>query len=92
MGFLFSGTHCSTPYEANLRENFACGKKKRRKAVISPKAICQNHSNCSLSTSTKGSLFRTLDNYSFTFNGGLCNHSTASCLLRTPNPGREQLL
>ena len=36
-----------------------------------------NHRECSLSTSMKNSLFRTINRYSFNFHGGLWNHPTS---------------
>ena len=47
---------------------------------------------CSLSKLHGGRLFTAFNNYSFNFNGGLCNHRTSFCLRRTPSPGGEKFL
>ena len=47
------------------------------------------HRNCSLRTSTKGSLLRTFNGYSFNFNGGLCNCRTDFCPCRAPVAVRQ---
>ena len=46
------------------------------------RSLVKNHRNCSLRTSTKGGLFRTLNSYAFNFKGGLCNRRTGYCPYR----------
>ena len=69
---------------------------KERNVVKSRKVIFRNLQKLlterALSKLRGGSLLRTLNNYSFNFNGGLRKLRTSFCLLRTPSPRGKQFL
>ena len=85
-------TNKLTPWKEYLKNTRFSRVRKERTRLNHERSFFENRKNCSPSELHRGSLCRTFNSYSFSFNGGLRKHHTGFCLLRTPSPWGKQFL